>query len=415
MRNLYTMETKQSGPAEMRGRFGLKTGKNRNDRLTAVLQRDYQSTLGCPADEKSEFPEQLNMTPYSNLPPRNFWSPAVGQRDALAIAELWTPKWQVTKADRVATFGSCFAQHFGKALARRGYQWTNFEPAIPGLSAETIQAFNFDVFSARTGNIYTVGMLEQWVNWATGRAVPPGEVWDKEGRFHDPFRPAVEPDGFAAADEIEANRQITIRAFAEAIRDSDVFVFTLGLTESWRNLAGGYEYPMCPGTVAGRFDAKCHGFVNTDYPAIRAGLQSAIAGMHEVNPGLRILLTVSPVPLTATASDGHVLVATTYSKSTLRAVAGDVAAGNPLVDYFPSYEIITAPAYGGQFFASNKRSVLAAGVDHVMKMFFDGQASRFRADPAEPVQERRREIENAESEDDLVCEEALLNAFAPRP
>ena len=39
-------------------------------------------------------------------------------------------------------------------------------------------------------------------------------------------------------------------------------------------------------------------------------------------PKLRILLTVSPVPLTATAGDDHVLLATTYSKSVLRAGRG---------------------------------------------------------------------------------------------
>ena len=352
------------------------------------------------------------MTPYSNLPQKNFWSPAVGRRDARAITDLWTPKWQVAQSDAVATFGSCFAQHFGKALARRGYRWTNFEAPIRGLSAETVAAFNYDVFSARTGNIYTVGMLEQWVNWATGRSVPPGEIWEKDGRFHDPFRPAIEPDGFEMAAEIAPNRQITIRAFAQALRQSDVFVFTLGLTEGWRNLDGGHEYPMCPGTVAGSFDPLLHGFVNATYPDIRTGLEAIIARMHEVNPDLRVLLTVSPVPLTATATDNHVLVATTYSKSTLRAVAGDVAAGNPLVDYFPSYEIITAPPFAGQFFAANKRSVLAEGVNHVMKTFFAGQRAQFgeapEAAPARPVGD------GDESEDDVVCEEALLNAFAPR-
>ncbi|WP_428660504.1 GSCFA domain-containing protein [Reyranella sp.] len=42
-------------------------------------------------------------------------------------------------------------------------------------------------------------------------------------------------------------------------------------------------------------------------------------------PGVRFLLTVSPVPLKASASQNHVLAATTYSKSVLRAVAGQLA------------------------------------------------------------------------------------------
>lgn len=353
-------------------------------------------------------------TPYTHLPARSFWSPAVGQRDALAISDLWTPKWPVAKTDLVATFGSCFAQHFGKALASRRYAWTNFEPPIPGLSLDTIAKFNLNVFSARTGNIYTVAILEQWLDWATGGAMPPDEVWQKDGRFYDPFRPAIEPDGFESATEMVASRQITLRAFAEAISKSDLFVFTLGLTESWRNVTEGFEYPMCPGTVAGEFDATHHQFVNQTYPAIRAALERAVAKMHAINPDLRILLTVSPVPLTATATDDHVLVATTYSKSTLRAVAGDVASGNARVDYFPSYEIVTAPAFAGQFFAANKRSVLDVGVDHVMKTFFAGQAASYGEAPEPTPIAAKKTADDDEDDDDLVCEEALLNAFAPR-
>ena len=44
-----------------------------------------------------------------------------------------------------------------------------------------------------------------------------------------------------------------------------------------------------------------------------------------VNPRARLLLTVSPVPLAATATPNHVLVASIHSKSVLRAVAGELA------------------------------------------------------------------------------------------
>ena len=70
-----------------------------------------------------------------------------------------------------------------------------------------------------------------------------------------------------------------------------------------------------------------------------------------------ILLTVSPVPLTATASGSHVLVSSTYSKSVLRAVAGDLCSECKHIDYFPSYEIITNPRLHSSAFANNLRSV----------------------------------------------------------
>ena len=68
-------------------------------------------------------------------------------------------------------------------------------------------------------------------------------------------------------------------------------------------------------------------------------------------------------------------MATQAAKATLRSVAAEAVADDPLVDYFPSYEIITHPAYRGRFFAPNLRSVLPEGVDHVMTQFFRDQAA----------------------------------------
>lgn len=79
-------------------------------------------------------------TPYDGLPGRNFWSPAVGKRLAVDIDELWYPKWPVTPQDKVVTFGSCFAQHFGRALLERGYGWTNMEPPPEGLGSSGVEA-----------------------------------------------------------------------------------------------------------------------------------------------------------------------------------------------------------------------------------------------------------------------------------
>ena len=222
----------------------------------------------------------------------------MGKRAWLEIDELWVPKWPVTPAHKVVTFGSCFAQHFGKALMERGYKWTNMEPPPIGLSEAGIAKFNYNVFSARTGNIYTVDILRQWCEWATDRSEQPEEIWEAGGRFFDPFRPAIEPDGFESAEELRDSRNLAIEAFGNAIRNADLFVFTLGLTESWRSADGAYEYAICPGTAAGKFDADKHVFVNATYPDIVKSLEFALSIMHEVNPSLHVLLTVSPVPLT---------------------------------------------------------------------------------------------------------------------
>jgi len=357
------------------------------------------------------------MHPYENLGEQGFWATAVGKRSMFDIEGLWDPKFKVGRRMKVATFGSCFAQHFGRALEGRGFRWFVTEPAPLGLGEASARRFSYDVFSARTGNIYTASLLRQWVRWAAGDAAVPDEVWEKDGRFFDPFRPAIEPDGFASAEELVRSREMAIEAFRRVILESDIFAFTLGLTESWFHRTHGYEYPLCPGTAAGEFDAGQHVFVNQDYGSIRKALVEAFHRMRELRPGLKFLLTVSPVPLTATMSGNHVLVATMESKSILRAVAGSLRQ-QPYVDYFPSYELISSPPFRGTFFEPNQRSVTAAGVEHVMKTFFGAQEAKFGVPetlaggagggpevPRSPGEAQR-------TPDDVVCEEELLGAFA---
>jgi hypothetical protein len=359
------------------------------------------------------------MTPYDNLDQMAFWAPAVAQRHMLDISGLWQPKFAVAPEDRVVTYGSCFAQHFGRALAARGWSWHDAEPQPQPMSDADAKRFNYGVFSSRTGNIYTVSLLRQWLGWAFDGKPAPDEIWEKAGRFHDPFRPRIEPDGFASADEALASRDMTIEAFGRSVREAKVFVFTLGLTECWFNTARGYEYPMCPGTVAGTFDAEHHHFINQKTGGIIENLTAAIQILRRENPKVRVLLTVSPVPLTATASGQHVLVATMRSKSVLRAAAAEVAESFDFVDYFPSYEIIASPPFRGTFFEPNLRGVNPAGVAHVMSVFFaamgQGQAAAPEPQPEPAEMPRRlrrlaRQARQAKS-DDLVCEEELLAAF----
>jgi hypothetical protein len=254
------------------------------------------------------------------------------------------------------------------------------------------------------------------------------------GRYHDPFRPAIEPNGFESLEEMRASREWAVAAFRRAITEAKFFVFTLGLTESWFNKSKGYEYPMCPGTAAGSFDPAAHEFRNQSFDMVRGNLYDALTKIRSVNAGVHVILTVSPVPLTATNSGRHVLTATTESKSILRAVAGQVRSGNSRVDYFPSYEMITAPVFRGRFFEPNMRTVSEEGVGFVMGSFFADLEAKFgRAPESASVlsQIKARLFPSAadggaapasnaylhEQEDDshegdsIVCEEQLLEAF----
>jgi len=204
-----------------------------------------------------------------------------------------------------------------------------------------------------------------------------------------------------------SSRFQAIKSFRKVIEEADVFVFTLGLTESWFNKEFGYEYPMCPGTVAGSYDPRQHVFINQNFETIRRNLSNTFELMQSLNKSLKFILTVSPVPLTATNSQKHVLVATIESKSILRSVAGQLARNRTFIDYFPSYEIINSAPFKGAFFEPNQRSVNPVGVDFVMNNFFDSLYKKYG------YAEIENNINKSDPQEDsaVVCEEELLAAF----
>jgi len=111
--------------------------------------------------------------------------------------------------------------------------------------------------------------------------------------------------------------------------------------------------------------------------------------------------------LVATATGGHVLPSTTYSKAVLRVAAQEVADLKDGVDYFPSYEIITGPHANGSYFAEDRRNVTEEGVAHVMRVF----ARHYLTDAltagtiVEPTLASGRTTDQAQAGIDLICDE----------
>jgi hypothetical protein len=345
-------------------------------------------------------------SPYSTLPTRSFWRPAVADRHIADFDDITTGPY-FRADDRIATAGSCFAQHIGRHLKSRGVDYLDLEPTPPGLSPEEAHRHGFGVYSCRYGNIYTVRQLLQLFQEAFDLRVPAEFVWEKQGRFYDALRPGVDPVGHTSAEDVWALREVHLSRVKELFESTTLFVFTLGLTEAWESTEDETVFPTAPGTVAGAFDAESYRFHNFRYLEIADDLAQFWDLVRQFNPAFRMLLTGSPVPLTATASDDHVLVATTQSKATLRAIAGDFAAAFEDISYFPSYELIATHPIRGQFFQPDLRNVNDAGVDYVMSHFFGPIA---RPDGPEPVATVAPQDDDDELE--LICEDGLLDRFA---
>ncbi len=211
----------------------------------------------------------------------------------------------------------------------------------------------------------------QLIERAYGRFVPEDDIWQRpDESFVDAFRPGVQPNGFVSEAELLADRRQHLACVRTMFENLDIFVFTLGLTECWRSRRDGTVYPVCPGVDGGVFDPEKYEFFNHEVEDVEADLASFIAALRAVNPKARVILTVSPVPLVATADPAaSVLMATTYSKSVLRVAAERVRRTVPDAYYFPSYEIITGSFSRGAYYADDLRNVTEEGVNHVMSLF----------------------------------------------
>jgi hypothetical protein len=176
----------------------------------------------------------------------------------------------------------------------------------------------------------------------------------------------------------------------------------LGLTEAWLSTTDGAVYPIAPGVAGGSFDPQRYVFHNFSYSEVVADLSLFIDKLLLINPTIKIILTVSPVPLIATYENRHVLVSTIHSKSVLCAAAHEIENRYKNVIYFPAYDIITSPLVQGNYFNNDLRTVNSVGVGHVMRLFkehFLEQSCTFKDDQS---------IHSNLISDDIVCDEECI-------
>lgn len=353
-------------------------------------------------------------TPYHELPFYTRWSKAVAAPSYQDVDPVVNFPWKIEKTERVATAGSCFAQHIARHLANSGFNYYVVEDGHPLGTDDDKRAFNYGTFSGRYGNVYTSRQLVQLFQRAFGTFNPVEPAWTNgEGRVVDPFRPNIQPHGFFNETEMLLDRAQHLLAVKEMFETTDVFVFTLGLTETWRSKTDGAVFPVCPGVAGGTFDWDQYEFLNLSVFDVIQDMKTFLSLLTEVNPSVRVILTVSPVPLMATAEDEHVLVATTHSKSILRVVCGELVKHSDQIAYFPSYEIITGAYARGRYFGADLRSVVEDGVSHVMRLFLQHAANvsgEIQSRPSPPAEVDQDFLNKMQKIVQTTCDEELIEA-----
>ena len=285
------------------------------------------------------------------------------------------PKFKLRRDDQFYAIGSCFARGIENALISENVavvsaapEFVKLRPAKPDVSA-----LGF------TNKYNTHSMLNE-LRWAldTDVAFPTGSIVQlTRTMWYDPHtNPTLDFVGL----EETLERRALIQDITKRIKECRAIIVTLGLAEVWRDVQAGVFVNCTPLDVAYTLDPSAapfpltleperYEFHLTNFTENWANLEA----IHELlsrygHPDFHIVVTVSPVPLMNTFSTMDIVVANTWAKSLLRAVAQEWANAHPNVDYFPSYEIVHNSDRAAAW-QPDLRHVTGAGVRHIMELF----------------------------------------------
>lgn len=306
--------------------------------------------------------------PYKNFPSSSFWSKSVSLHETALVDPIIETKFRFEKDFKIASAGSCFAKQLSSRIKDLGINYIIKEKPHSLLNDSEVDLYNYNSYSARYGNIYTISQLKQLFLRAYNDFEDNNHIISSQNNFIDAYRPRIQPNGFSSKEELKLDRKFHYKAVRSVFKELDVFIFTLGLTEAWRSSIDDTTFPICPLVVSESVKQSDYYLHNFTIEEIERDLAEFIELLTDVNKSAKIILTVSPVPLIATGNRKHVIVSNCYSKSLLRVAVGNISENYSNVDYFPSFEIINSiPGY----FNSDLRTVNQKGIDHVMRVFLE--------------------------------------------
>jgi tetratricopeptide (TPR) repeat protein len=219
-------------------------------------------------------------------------------RDHIAVNLNSEPKF-INKNTKFFTMGSCFARNLAKNLIDSGYTSHHME-----ISEYINTTFANKVFVDWLSDAdIDVAIRDRIVE-----LLPPG--WSKEDTL-------------------------------QIIRNSDVFILTLGVAPAFFDKTTGDFVLPRPSALNSRVLAEKYLFRTTSVKENVDNVLYLIEFIRKSSPDMKIVVTVSPVPLLASFEYESAVQADCLSKSTMRLVAHEVVNNSNLSNilYWPSFEV----------------------------------------------------------------------------
>lgn len=247
---------------------------------------------------------------YNQLPNKQ----KLRQEGLAEIAKGWLPEQPIIDAEtRVLAVGSCFARNFTLWLAEHGFNKYFAESPYNALLR-----FNADFESP--------AVIAQQFRWAFDEVEPETLLWIDKNRHL-----------IAATDEGKKQVRATLE-------QTDLLILTLGLSEVWYDKLSGE--PLWRALTEKTYDPDRHVFRVETVEKTLSWLDAIERIRKKHLPGMKIIFTLSPIPLKTTFRPFSAHSANSVSKAIIRASLDEHLRKheellNKDLFYFPSYEMVT--------------------------------------------------------------------------
>jgi tetratricopeptide (TPR) repeat protein len=213
----------------------------------------------------------------------------------------------ITERTKITAFGSCFAHHISNHLNKRSFIVLSRQER-----RSYVVAFNNEM-------VHTFSIKQQF-DWVLRGKEFSQTLWhDRSGEQ------IIYDDGVK-------------RQTRELFDQTDVFIFTLGLSEIWHDAQT--DEVFWRSVPESEYDPARHRFRLSTVEENYENLKAIYETVREFRPDAKIVLTLSPIPLNATFRPIGCVPANSVSKAILR-----VAIDRMMQDYGPTGNLFYFPAY----------------------------------------------------------------------
>lgn len=256
--------------------------------------------------------------------------------DLLTRLEIAPLQEKIDYRSRLMMLGSCFAENIGNRLKYYRFQ-TDVNPF---------------------GIVYNPSSVANVLNrLLENRLFCAEELLENNGKWvslfhHGDFSATTPADCLARIN----NR---MKESAAALRQADWLMITFGT--SWVYWHKQQQFVV----------SNCHKFSSGDFERRRLSVEEIVreytvlvARLREVNPGLKIVFTVSPIRHWKDGAHGNQL-----SKAVLLLAIEELVNSGADMYYFPSYEIVMDELRDYRFYAKDMLHISDAGIDYIWERF----------------------------------------------